>query len=255
MIDRLPVRIDPLNRMGWIDVYVPDDYFMTDRRYPVLYMFDGQNLFFDQQATFGDSWKLKDFMDSQGNPCIVIGLECDPRDHNRLHEYMPYALPNTFFGPTIGAGAVLMEWIVRVLKPYIDTNFRTWPQREATAIAGSSMGGLMAFFAVIRHNNIFSKAACLSPSLLLCAEEISREFEQKDINPDTRIYWSFGTKELSPVRRVEVENLLDEYKWALEKKGGIGRIRFISKAGHNEKNWASQNRDYYAFFWNDPKDL
>lgn len=155
MIDRYPVRIDPLERMGWIDLYLPDDYYASDRRYPVLYMFDGQNLFFDQQAAFGYSWRLKRFLDTCDNPCIVVGLECDPKDQNRLHEYTPYPLPHTFFGRTIGAGAVLMEWIVQFLKPRIDAGLRTWPQREATAIAGSSMGGLMAFFAAVRHNNIF----------------------------------------------------------------------------------------------------
>lgn len=255
MIDRLPMQIDPLNRRGWINVYFPEDYFSTDRRYPVLYMFDGQNLFFDQQAPFGHSWKLKEFMDLQENPCIVIGLECDSIDQNRLHEYTPYALTDTFYGPTRGLGSVLMEWIVHVLKPYVDENFRTWPQREATAIAGSSMGGLMAFFAVVRHNHVFSKAACLSPSLFICAEEISKEFEQMEMNPDTRIYWSFGTKELSPVRRVKTEILLNEYKWLLESRGGLGRVRFIANAKHNEKNWSAQNPDYYSFLWNDPNDL
>ncbi len=130
MIDRFPVRMDPLNRLGWVDVYLPDDYFYSNKRYPVLYMFDGQNLFFDQQATFGKSWGLKGFLDSCSDPCIVVGLECDPKDQNRLHEYTPYPLAETFFGPTVGAGAVLMEWIVQVLKPMIDQKLRTWPQER-----------------------------------------------------------------------------------------------------------------------------
>ena len=255
MIDRFPVRMDPLNRLGWVDVYLPDDYFYSNWRYPVLYMFDGQNLFFDQQATFGRSWGLKEFLDSCMDPCIVVGLECDPKDQNRLHEYTPYPLAETFFGATVGAGAVLMEWIVRVLKPMIDHKLQTWPQREATAIAGSSMGGLMAFFAVTRHNSVFSKAACLSPSLFLCEEEISQELEHGGLDPDTRIYWSFGSKELSAPMRVEAEMLLVEYKWALERQGGLGKVSIVEGGSHNEECWGKQNPEYYRFFWNDPKDL
>lgn len=256
MVDRYPVPIEPLNRSGWIDIYLPDDYYSgSDQRYPVLYMFDGQNLFFDQQASFGTSWHLKEFLDRAPHSCIVVGLECDPRGDNRLHEYTPYPLSDTFFGNTIGAGAVLAQWIVQWLKPRIDQGLRTWPQREATAIAGSSMGGLMAFFAVVRHNEVFSKAACLSPSIMVCEEEISREFECKNLNPDTRIYWSFGAKELSPIRRLEAEMLLEEYKWSLEFRGGYGKVAIVENGYHNEECWGRQNPNYFHFFWDDPHDL
>lgn len=255
MVDRYPVRIEPLNRSGWIDLYLPDDYFLTDRRYPVIYMFDGQNLFFDEQASFGQSWDLKNFLDTSVDKCIVVGLECDPVGQNRLHEYTPYPLEETFYGPTIGAGAVLLEWIVQFLKPRIDQGLRTWPQREATAVAGSSMGGLMAFFAVVRHNDLFSKAACLSPSIMICPQEISREFEKTRLDPDTRIYWSFGSKELPPLKRVEAEILLEEYRRSLEERGGMGKVAIVENGTHNEMTWRRQNPDYFHFFWNDPRDL
>ena len=185
MIERLPARIDPLNKTTWIDIYLPDDYFGSDRRYPVLYMFDGQNLFFDQQASFG----------------------------------------------------------------------RTWPQREATAIIGSSMGGLMAFYAGIHHNDVFSKAACLSPSLFLCQEEISQDFEDCALNPDTRIYWSFGSKELPARQRVEAEMALDEYAWSLKRRGGYGRVKIWENAAHNEESWGNQMHEVLHFLFNDPRDL
>lgn len=255
MVDRYPVRIEPLNRSGWIDLYLPEDYYSGDRRYPVIYMFDGQNLFFDQQATFGKSWDLKTFLDQTPESCIVVGIECDPVGQNRLHEYTPYPLEETFFGSTIGAGAVLLEWIVQFLKPTVDQRLRTWPQREATAVAGSSMGGLMAFFAVVRHNDLFSKAACLSPSLMVCQEEISREFERIDLNPDTRIYWSFGSRELPPRQHVEAQMLLEEYRRSIVERGGFGKVAFIENGEHNEETWSRQNSDYFHFLWNDPDDL
>ncbi len=255
MIERLPARIDPLNKTTWIDIYLPDDYFGSDRRYPVLYMFDGQNLFFDQQASFGRSWRLKDFLDHNPDKYIVVGIESDPLGQNRLHDYTPYRLTDTFFGPTKGEGAKLLEWLVQVMKPIIDRKFRTWPQREATAIIGSSMGGLMAFYAVIHHNDVFSKAACLSPSLFLCQEEISQDFEDCALNPDTRIYWSFGSKELPARQRVEAEMALDEYAWSLKRRGGYGRVKIWENAAHNEESWGNQMHEVLHFLFNDPRDL
>lgn len=255
MINKVPVRIEPLNRLAFLDIYLPDDYYCTDERYPVLYMFDGQNLFYDDQAAFGTSWGLRDYLDATRRKIIVVGIECDHQGENRLHEYTPYALKSTNFGETSGKGAILMEWIVQVLKPKIDSTFRTWPQREATAIAGSSMGGLMAFYAVIHHNEIFSKAACLSPSIMLCEEEISREFEHKDLFEDTRIYWSFGSKELSPKNRMEAQMLLDEYRDSLRVRGGLGRIVIVEDGEHNEECWRAQNEEVFRFLWDDPKDF
>ncbi len=255
MIERIPMRIDPLNRMTWINIYVLEGYYGSDQRYPVIYMFDGQNLFFDQQASFGRSWRLKEYLDQSPDAYIVVGIESDTRDDNRLHDYTPYPLDETFFGPTRGEGAKLLEWVVQVLKPKIDAQFRTWPQRQATAIAGSSMGGLMAFYAVVHHNGTFSKAACLSPSLMICQEEISRDFEGMPLDPDTRIYWSYGSLELSGLQRVEAEMILDEYAWSLKDRGGIGRVSIRENGAHNEASWGEQLGEFFHFLWNDPKDL
>lgn len=253
MISKVPVRITPLNRLGFVDVYLPDDYYQSEERYPVLYMFDGQNLFYDEQATFGTFWKLKDYLDAAQRKVIVVGIECDIRGQNWLHEYTPYTLAQTFYGETAGKGAVLMEWIIQKLKPEIDSTYRTWPQREATAIAGSSMGGLMAFYAVIHHNEVFSKAACLSPSFAVCEEEISREYEQTVLDPDTRIYWSFGSQELSPRQRMEAQMLLDEYRNSLIDRGGLGKVVIAEDGRHDEASWGAQNEAVFHFLWDEPE--
>lgn len=253
MISKVPIRIEPLNRLTFVDIYLPNDYHESSERYPVLYMFDGQNLFYDDQAAFGSSWKLRDYLDASNRKVIVVGIECDRADDNRLHEYMPYSCPNTFFGATTGKGAFLMEWIVQVLKPTVDRSYRTWPQREATAIAGSSMGGLMAFYAVIHHNDVFSKAACLSPSLMVCEDEISHEFDSRHLNPDTRIYWSFGSKELSPQNRMRAQLLLSEYNTSLRQRGGYGYVEIVEGGEHNEASWAAQNETVFSFLWDEPR--
>lgn len=75
-------------------------------------MFDGQNLFVDDEATFGTCWGLEDFLRSYDKPFVVVGIECDHRGSQRLQEYTPYVLSQTFFGRTTGDGAKLMDWIV-----------------------------------------------------------------------------------------------------------------------------------------------
>lgn len=122
-------------------VYVPDEIGEEDRQYPVLYMFDGHNVFFDRTATYGKCWGMKEFLDANHVPLIVVAVECNHEGFRRLEEYSPYR--GTVAGDTIrkAEGAVTMNWFVNTLKPVVDAMFPTLPDREHTAIAGSSMGG------------------------------------------------------------------------------------------------------------------
>ena len=192
MIVKIPFRVDPLERETTLHVYVPDDYEQRDERYPVMYMYDGHNLFDDGDATYGKSWGLAAFLARYDKPFLVVGIECDHRGRNRLDEYCPYEVRSSILGEIHGKGELFMDWVVNTLKPYIDENFRTYPDREATGIAGSSMGGLMAYYSVIRYNKVFSKAACLSPSLMVCPEQLKHEIKEDWIHPDTRVYLSMG---------------------------------------------------------------
>ena len=78
-----------------LHIYLPDDYDMTDERYPVMYFFDGHNLFCDADATYGTSWGLKEFLDHWQKKMIVVGIECSHTGDERLHEYLPYPAGNT----------------------------------------------------------------------------------------------------------------------------------------------------------------
>ena len=147
-------------------LYLPESYREEpDRRYPVMYMFDGHNVFFDEDATFGKSWGMNDFMESSEKQLIIVGVECNHRGNQRLSEYAPVSFSDPKLGKIRGRGSATMNWMVGELKPYIDERYRTLPDRENTIIAGSSMGGLMALYAVTAYNHVFSRAACLSPSL------------------------------------------------------------------------------------------
>ena len=111
-----------------IHLYLPDDYYESLERYPVIYMFDGHNLYFDSEATFGKSLGMKDFLDHWGKKFIIVGIACAADD-----------IQSRIYGDLRGRGDATVDWIVHELKPWIDENYRTWPFREATAIAGYSI--------------------------------------------------------------------------------------------------------------------
>lgn len=193
MIYKFETIITPFLLKRTIHLYLPNNYFESEERYPVMYMYDGHNLFYDEDATYGKSWGLKDFLDTYDKPVIVVGIECNHEGTERLNEFCPYTLDSPF-GHIDGKGKEFMDWVVYELKPYIDNHYRTIPFRECTGIGGSSMGGLMSLYTIIKYNQYFSKAACLSPSIAICHHQMKEEF--KDINPDTRVYFSYGKKEV-----------------------------------------------------------
>ena len=133
--------------------------------FPVFYFFDGHNLFRDEDATFGKSWGLDDYCASWDKQLIIVGVECAHEHNRRMSEYLPYGRVSGWLSSYEPLGEATMQGIIYELKPYIDATFPTIPFRECTAIGGSSMGGLMAAYALVRYNDYISKAACVSPSI------------------------------------------------------------------------------------------
>ena len=179
-------------------IYLPESYeYEPDRRYPVLYMFDGHNVFFDDHATYGKSWGMEEYMDFTGTPLIIAAVECNHSpDNGRLQEYSPYSFKDNRFGAITGRGKTTMRWMIRTFKRQVDRRYRTIPDREHTFIAGSSMGGLMSLFALIQYNRYFSKAAALSPSLWVDPDRLSLLIRTARLHPDTTLYMDYGSQEL-----------------------------------------------------------
>lgn len=179
-------------------LYLPKGYKEERRRrYPVLYMFDGHNVFFDSDATYGKSWGMKEYLDFTNTPIIVAAVECDHGTKpGRLSEYAPYSFTSSMFGSVEGRGKVTMEWMVNWFKPYVDRYYRTIPDREYTFIAGSSMGGLMGLYAVTEYNHVFSRAACLSPSVWFATDRLDRLLRTAELDENTVIYMDYGSNEM-----------------------------------------------------------
>lgn len=246
MVTSFTTRITPYALNRTIYLYLPDDC-ERGKHYPVLYMYDGHNLFSDEVATYGTCWGLKDYLDAHPN-YIVVGQDCNHEGDMRLEEYCPYNV--TFFGGINGSGKEYMRWLIDELKPYIDEHYPTLPSREHTAIGGSSMGGLMSLYSVLAHNDVFSKAACLSPSTFICMPELWHELESACINEDTRVYMSWGEKELRRHKTwVDELNQQLQYMKRLALKGADVYPYIQPGGNHCEASWAEQVPQFMSYLF------
>lgn len=178
-------------------VYLPDQYkTQPHKTFDVLYMFDGHNLFFDEVATYGKSWGLKDYLDKTKLPLVVIGVDCSHVGDARLEEYCPFPAKETFWLDSLEAkGQITATWFIEKLIPYCESHFRIQKNRKHIGIGGSSMGGLMSLYMVTKYNRKFSKAMVVSPSLPVCFEEMKDLLLHSKIKEDTRVYLDYGSNE------------------------------------------------------------
>ncbi len=221
-------------------IYLPESYQKEpQRRYPVLYMFDGHNVFFDSDATYGKSWGMNQFMRRSKKQLIIVAVECNHEGNGRLEEYSPVDFEDDRFGGKIkGRGRLYMQWLTGVLKPYIDEHYRTLPQREHTLIAGSSMGGLMALYGAVCYNRVFSRAACLSPSLWTDTGKLMELITKSKMGTDTVIYMDYGSREMGNHYGNQL-SLLAVAQTLLLKNINL-TLRIVPGGDHSEASWEKQ---------------
>ena len=149
-----------LNRKRRIWLYLPPGYTHSQKHYPVLYMHDGQNIFDEATSGYGE-WGVDECLDSLAKnsrfECIVVGVDNGPQ---RLNEYNPF--DNERFG--LGEGKAYADFLANTLKPFIDAHYRTLKDKNNTIIAGSSMGGLISYYAALTYPSVFGKAGVFSPA-------------------------------------------------------------------------------------------
>lgn len=183
--------IPQLNRNRRIWLYLPPDYESSNKKYPVLYMHDGQNLF-DRNTSFSGEWEVDETLNAlfdQGDyGVIVVGI--DNGGANRIDEYLPWPHP-TYGG---GNGGLYIDFIAETLKPFIDENYRTLPGREYTGLMGSSLGGLVSCYGIIEHQEVFGKAGCFSSSFWLY-DEPYQQVSDTGKKEDVKMYFIAGQLE------------------------------------------------------------
>lgn len=188
-------------------IYLPPSYEWTSRkRYPVLYMQDGQNLF-DNAIAYAGDWGVDKILLSMRRPeMIVVGIANN--GENRMLEYDPAQ-----------TGEAYAECIAETIKPCIDATFRTRWQREYTGVAGSSMGGLISLYIGMRYNELFSRIGAFSPALLGDMSPL----EMWEPSFPVRLYMDVGFREGLPY--------MDDYEYATN----VWRLYFnLTRSGFPE---------------------
>lgn len=227
-----------LDTIRTIRIYLPEGYHDSQERYPVIYMQDAQNLF-DTGTAFSGEWKVDEFMDIQkGKKVIVVGI--DHGNEKRISELTPF--PNEKYGG--GEAAAYVSFITETLKPHIDANYRTLSTTRNTAIMGSSLGGLVSFYAAVKCPEVFGMAGVFSPSFWF-SDEIYKFAETSELNNNSRFYMLGGTSEDESL----VANI-NKMKELLLKKG-LPRenieVKIVEGGEHNEAFWSKEFPE--AFKW------
>lgn len=231
--------------------WLPPGY-TASRRYPVFYVQDGQNLF-DPATSFGQHWGLAEsmaFLAERGRPAIVIGVPNLGR--RRIAEYSPF-VDRSFGG---GLGDEYLRFLADTVKPCVDQSFSTRPEPAATGLAGSSLGGSLAIYGVIRRADVFGLCAALSPSCWFARGALNRHLnDYRRLGGDaSKIYMDVGLCERGRMRRrpstgkkghtkgsVRYTSAVDRVYNKLRRKGladGQNLLYVIDPTGeHNEFHW------------------
>jgi predicted alpha/beta superfamily hydrolase len=232
-----PLPMPGLDRERRIRVYLPPGYATSTKRYPVLYMHDGQNLF-DEATGFAGEWGVDETLDrlarEKGLELIVVGID---NSDKRINELKPWA------DPKYGAGEAdaYLRFVVEVVKPFVDAHYRTRPGRKDTGIMGSSLGGLTSWYAAFVQTRVFGRYGVFSPSYWIApqAYEFARS---KQLPRDTRMYQSIGGREGGDNEHDETVAAAVRMEAALRHAQPRLKLRAVvrAEAEHNERAWREE---------------
>jgi predicted alpha/beta superfamily hydrolase len=240
-------EILPDDRM--VSVYLPPQYLeQEERRFPVFYLQDGQNLF-DGRTSYiaGKTWNANTTADALTEagaiePVILVGVA--NTGLRRMAEYTP----TRDFKMGGGEGRNYGRLLIEELKPLIDGTYRTLPEAKNTAVGGSSLGGLISLYLGFAHPEVFGKIAVMSPSLWWDHRSILNAIEQQATKPELRIWLDIGTAEgARHLRDVDMlERLLLKRGW----RSGVDLVYVKAQGGvHDERAWSDRFGDVLRFLF------
>lgn len=238
LFDSFPAK--SLNTTKQISIYLPPSYEKSKKRYPVIYMNDGESLFDQAYTDNGKEWKLDEVLDTLNQKgkgeFIIIGISSGER---RFAEYSPYATKNL----KEPKGKAYLSFIINDLLPYINENFRTKKGPKNTSIGGSSMGGLISYFAALEYSNVFGSAAVFSPAYWnsISIDSLKSETFYKSQSIKSRIFLYAGGAEGIQT----LPSTLSEIQTLLTKNKEIKTALLINKEGmHQEKYWTDPFKQF-----------
>ncbi|HQV62076.1 MAG TPA: alpha/beta hydrolase-fold protein [Chitinophagaceae bacterium] len=228
--------IPQLQRSRKIWIYLPAGYSTSKKKYPVLYMHDGQNVF-DSATAYAGEWGVDEFLDSvKLKESIVVAI--DNGLNKRMNEYNPY--DSERFGK--GEGGLYVDFLVKTLKPYIEKKYRTKKCRKSRFIAGSSMGGLISLYAVLKYPRVFGGAGIFSPAFWV-APKIYDDIQSRGKKVKGKLYFYAGKQ--------EGETMVPYMLKAFEALTSVSRSKISTvirdEGKHNEATWRKEFPLFYEW--------
>jgi alpha-glucosidase len=227
-----------LNRHRRVWIYLPESYATTRRKYPVLYMHDGQNLFDHATASFGE-WGVDEALDTLGQrygECIVVAV--DHGGEKRINEYSPFDMEQ--YGK--GEGDAYVSFLVQTLMPYINNHYRTKKTARYTAIAGSSMGGLISFYAALKYPDKFGAAGIFSPAFWV-APQIFDYAAKRASKVKGRLYFYAGEHESERM----VPDMLSIFEILNHQSKAKLKTHIRAEGRHSEETWREEFPNFYEW--------
>ena len=220
-------------------LYLPHNYNVSEKKYPVIYMHDAQNLF-DDKTAFAGEWHVDETLDSLNAEVIIVGIEHG--NEKRMDELTPY--PNEKYGG--GKADAYLDFIVTTLKPHIDANYRTKVGKMNTAIAGSSLGGLVSYYAILKYPKVFGKAAVFSPSFWF--NNTIYTLTENTKNLKTKLYFMCGDNE-GETTVTDMDKMVDLVNDKRCTCMHLTKKVVIAGGKHNEKLWAKEFGKAYLWLF------
>lgn len=225
-------------------LYLPPNYAISSKKFPVFYMHDGQNLFDDSTSYIGE-WKidetLNELFKKTGKGFIVVGIE--NAGEQRINEYTPFK--NEKYGG--GKGNLYIDFLINEVKPYIDANYRTKTNAKNTAIIGSSLGGLISFYGGLKYPKVFGKIGALSTSFWF-SDEIYNFAEIHGNQKKSKIFFLVGDKEGEKMvpDTEKMEKLLIKSGFSSKNI----KTKIVAEGKHNETLWKTNFLEVITFLFN-----
>lgn len=232
-------------------VYLPPGYAeLPELRYPVMYMQDGQNLVRAEDAFGGVAWAIDQtahnlILAGEVEPLIIVGIYNTP---HRVDEYTHVTAARGRMKGHGGKAAVYGRMLIEELKPFIDREYRTKPEREFTGLGGSSLGALVSLYLSMRHPETFSRVAALSPSAWWANNQIIRDAARLSERLPLRIWLDIGKREGPRIKHQvrALKEILLANGWQI----GADLAYFeIPEARHEEAAWAARFGEVLKFLY------
>jgi len=232
-------------------IFLPEAYFHDEgRRFPVLYMQDGQNVFAHPESARAETWAANEAMEMLAEaraiePWIIVGV-----DHSvgRFEDYSPWGEPSLQVKSRTKRYA---SFLIEHLKPFIDQSFRTRPGRSWTAVAGSSLGGLVSLWLGWAHPEVYGRVGAFSPTVMWNKRRLFRAWDAHGERP-LRLYLDAGATELFDGGEIHLDygTAVREFAKHLRDLGyGPDELRVVLEPGgeHSEVDWRRRLPDALAW--------